>query len=359
MLDGMIVAPIDFGSMERAIWNGKEADLGVEIFSTFTNLTTESWLNPTGPLPKALDPGFLRSAYLTHTEKWPMFSDRYGLFFYTTPLFEAQSPLRLARTATTAGVSLSLLATLLVAIITRARLRQERMTAEIIEARDALAATQRERERFGHDLHDGAIQSLYAVQLGLSRTAETVAARLPESAQVLQETRKRVDEVIVELRQFILAGPDGGAPHTAPRLDQVLSSIVRWLKPTTTARLSFEAHPDAAPQINPSQSLALIQIARTALGNAVRHAQAHRISVRLLQHKDAVELVVQDDGIGFDLTQPPQPGKGGMGLHTMRRRSTDVGAQFAVETRPGAGTRISVRLPTRPVSPQRPPSPPQ
>ncbi len=340
-LDAMILAPIDFVVLERALWEDKESDLGVEIFSTLQP-TEQTWLNPATRRPRALDPEFRSRAYLTATAKWPMYSDRFSIFFHSTPLFEAQSSRRVARTASASGIGLTLLATALMAVISQSRARQERLTATILEARDALAATQRERERLGHDLHDGAIQSLYAVQLGLTRTAETIATELPGASQVLGETRRRIDEVIAELRRFILTGDDAREAGEALGLDQVLASIVRWMEPTTSARLTFESAPGVAAGVTPAQSVALMQIVRTALGNAVRHARATRIRVQLLGSADSVQLVVLDDGVGFDAAQPES---GGLGLRTMRSRAAEMGGTLAIETRPGGGTRVKVSVP--------------
>lgn len=347
-LDGMIVAPIDFKALEQAVWDMKESDLGVEIFSS-TNCTLATWLNAHDGLPHALAPPGSAAPYLTATKKWHMFGDRFSIFFHTTPLFEAQSPKRLAGTAMVSGVVMTVLTAALVGVLTRSRTRQGEMMAEILEARDALAATQKERERLGHDLHDGAIQSLYAVQLGLTRTAEAVNSRMPDESRTLQETRRRIDEVIAELRRFIQA-EDGGAAEVnsrsdgagTPRLESVLGSIVGWLKPTTSAQLSFEGSPNAADRVNPSQAVALIQIARTALGNAVRHAQARRITVKLHARHGKVHLVVQDDGVGFDAARP---GTGGIGLQTMRVRAAEVGATVGIDSAPGQGTTVTVLLP--------------
>src|SRR5205085_6251477 len=103
------------------------------------------------------------------TVLWKMYSLRWAVFSYTLPLFEEASPRRVASLTVLAGVGMTLLASALVGVAMRARYRQEQMTADVIEARDALAAAEKERERLGHDLHDGAIQTLYAVQLNLGR----------------------------------------------------------------------------------------------------------------------------------------------------------------------------------------------
>ncbi len=92
-----------------------------------------------------------------------MYGNKFSIFFHTTTLFEAQSPRRLAWITVAAGAVLSVLASMLVGVALRARNRQERMTEQIWKARDALAAAQQERNKLSRDLHDGTIQSLYAI----------------------------------------------------------------------------------------------------------------------------------------------------------------------------------------------------
>ena len=337
-LHSVIIAPIDFHALERAVWDGKDADLGVELFSS-TNQTADTWLNISGESPHAANPRF--HAYLTRRVAWPMFGRRFSIFFYTTALFEAQSPRRLANTAAVAGGWITLLATALVGLAMRSRGRQVKMAAEVLEARDALAAAGRERVRLGHDLHDGAIQSLYAIQLGLTRTATEVEASLPASAHVLGETRARVDEVIAELRQFILAREVDSAKSEPGGLERVLAAMIQRLQPTTSTELQFHAEPGASERLSLAQTVQLTQIARSALANALRHAQARQVKMVLRHSPRTVHLEIADDGLGFD---PSLAGDGGMGLRTMQARATEAGGTLAVETRTGAGTRIVVEV---------------
>lgn len=336
--DSMIVVPVDLHALEQAIWDGKTADLGVELFSS-TNQTAETWLNISADGPRAADPSF--QAYLTERVRWPMYGRRFSIFFYTTPLFEAQSPRRMAWIAASAGAGITLLASTLVGVSLRARTRQERMTAEVIEARDALNAAEKERVKLGHDLHDGAIQSLYAVQLGLTRTAETVEASLPASAQVLKETRERMDEVIAELRQFILAREAGASPKGSAGLNDVLAAMVQRMQPTTETVLQFQGQQDAASRLSVVQVVQLTQIARSALANSLRHARARHVNITLQNHDGLVRLEIADDGVGFD---PGHPAEGGMGLSTMRARAAEMSGTLEVHSRPEAGTRIVVAL---------------
>lgn len=266
----------------------------------------------------------------------------------STPGFEAASPRHRAVLAGGAGLGLSFLAAGLVAVGIRAQRRQEGLLREVTEARDALVAVERERERMGYDLHDGAIQSLYAIQLGLSRTAEIIKPAQPETALRLSETREHINQVISDLRQFIHSA---AAPSTSPstlQLEHVLSSMIQWLRPTTTAQLTLEAQPRISEQVTTRQAVALTQVARTALANALRHSKATHIWLRLSGGPQAIRLEVTDNGVGFD---PDRKEEGGLGLHTMQTRALEANGQLSIDTKPGGGTRVTVTLPLTPPPP--------
>lgn len=116
-LESVVIAPVDFNILVRSLWENTPADLGVEVFASSTNLTDETWMNVTAGGPRAADRGF--KPYLKDHRIWPMYGMRFSIFFYTTPLFEAQSPLRVARIAIVAGLAITLLATALAGVAAR------------------------------------------------------------------------------------------------------------------------------------------------------------------------------------------------------------------------------------------------
>lgn len=244
-----------------------------------------------------------------------------------------------------AGCSISFITSALIGLSIRGNLRQQRMTQEITEARDTIAAVERDREQLGHDLHDGAIQSLYAIQLGLSRTAEDVGTKMPTAATTLAATRERLDEVIADLRRFINEPAPTESPATPLQVDHVLSSMVQWLKPTTGATLSFSSRSEISKRVTTAQAVTLTQICRTALANALRHSKAGNIQVRLDGTPQAIQLWIEDDGVGFNPEDFPTAG---IGLRTMRKRVLEMHGTLVITSQPGQGTRIAVTLPSLP-----------
>jgi signal transduction histidine kinase len=336
-LSAVIVAPVDFRRLVESVRDGAPADLGIELFSSTNVLSADTWLNLSEGGPLAADPAF--QPYLTHRQTWPMYGMRFSIFFYTTPLFEAQSPRRLAKIAMAAGTVLTLLATGLVGVVQRARNQQELLTDQIREARDALAAAQKERSKISRDLHDGTIQSLYAIQLGLERTAGRHAAEPAAAGRELWAVRQELDAVIAEIRQFITAETkmEGAVDFRA-----VLQSVAQRAGAGTATRIELDCDAAAARGLAAEHAVQLANIVREALSNSLRHARAGAIRLSLRGEEDAAVLEIVDDGCGFD---PQAQARVGLGLSSMASRATEMGGKFALRSAPGAGTHIEVRVP--------------
>ena len=335
-LTSLIVAPMDFKELARSVWDGMPADLGMELFAS-KEQTAGTWLDGSTGTPRAADPNF--TAYLTHRQPWPMYGQMFSIFFYTTPLFEAQSPRRLAKIAIAAGTTLTLLATALVGVALRARNRQELMTEQIREARDALAAAQREREKFSRDLHDGTIQSLYAIQLGLGHTLEKLEAEPANARREFSAVRRELDTVIAEIRQFITAEAETEKPVD---FSAVLHSLVQRVRNGTAAQIALHCDPGASGRLTSDRAVQLANITREALSNSLRHGKPQRVEIALRSARETVTLEISDDGTGFD---PKAPGRSGVGLVSMTARTQEIGGTLDIQSTPGRGTRVVVRIP--------------
>ena len=344
-LKSVIVAPVDFGALMRSVWEQAPADLGMEIFSS-TNQTAETWLNVSGNSPRAADPKF--APYMTHRLVWPMYGDRFSIFFYTNPLFEAQSPRRLARVTMAAGSVVTLLGAVLMWVAFRARDQQKSLVEQIREARDALATAQHERNKISRDLHDGTLQSLYAIQLGLGHTAEKIQADPGKVGRKLSAARAELDAVIAEIRQFITAEAGSGQ---AVDFSAVLQALIQRARGGTTAEITLRTETEAAARLTGDQSVQLANITREALSNSLRHGQPTRVKIALRLNADTVHLEVTDDGAGFD---PTAPGRSGVGLTSMLTRAREMRGTWHIQSAPGKGACITVRVPVAPRDPLEP-----
>jgi signal transduction histidine kinase len=200
-----------------------------------------------------------------------------------------------------------------------------------------------ERDRISRDLHDGIIQSLYAVSLSLED--------VPEMPQGEAEVRvdRAIDAIhgaIRDIRLFIhgLSGEATDGRDVAGGL----VALANEARHSALIEVDVEIDRAAAPAVTEGQGAQLLQLVREALSNAIRHGRASRIVVRLLAAGHRSRIEVADDGVGFD------PGRAAAGEHrglaNMRARAGAAGAEMWIESRPGSGTRIIVTLPRSPAT---------
>jgi len=201
-------------------------------------------------------------------------------------------------------------------------------------------AVDEERQRLARDLHDSVVQSLYGLLL-FNHTAMEAAkmGNFKEIPNLLQKSAKMGEQALRELRLMlselrpIPLEQDG----LIPALDLRLDTVER--RSNLDARIQVEGQIRRLPSKVETE---IYRIAIEALNNVLRHAGASQIMVRLIFSSDQFELIIQDNGIGFD---PRKRLVGEMGLKNMQERANQIHANFAVITAPGAGTQVKISLP--------------
>ena len=228
---------------------------------------------------------------------------------------------------------------------------RQRLLRELQEAQGDLADAQHnagvlaERARLSREIHDSAAQALSSINL-LLQAAERAWATRPDAsrehvAQAAGTARDGLDEVRRVVRDSAPPEPttDGTALVTALR-----RTCERAVAGTG---LQVSVHVDGAPvQVPADVATALIRTARGALANVVEHADATTATVSLTYQPDSISLDVRDDGRGFDAGRDTRAGQRGHGLPGIRSRAEQFGGALAVETAPGEGTALAVRIPT-------------
>lgn len=197
-----------------------------------------------------------------------------------------------------------------------------------------------DRERIGMELHDGAIQSLYAVGLGLGAVAQ-VLDRDPSLARMrLTQACDSVNGVIQEIRNYIFGlRPDAFERHG---LVSGLASLAEALKVNSLIELELDLAHDARHAFSAEQAAELFQIAREALANVGRHAGASRVMLSLRRADESWLLRVWDNGVGFE---PTAVAAAGFGLGNMRERARRLGGALSITSRLGNGTEVRLELP--------------
>lgn len=193
--------------------------------------------------------------------------------------------------------------------------------------------------RLGHDLHDGIIQSLYAVGLTLESVRTLTPTDPAEADRRLEKCLQSLNGTIRDVRAYVT----GLGPENLRRIGfaQALDALVNELRADRAVNFELRIDNEATALFSPEQSIDALQIAREAISNSLRHGRATAVTVRLQESNREVCLLVQDNGTGFD----PGLSASGHGLGNMRARADRLGATVRVDSRAGTGTRVVVTLP--------------
>jgi two-component system sensor histidine kinase UhpB len=196
-------------------------------------------------------------------------------------------------------------------------------------------AQEEERRRLARDLHDEVNQALTAILLRLQALSQTVP---PELHDELIELKRLVNQAMSELLQLARQlRPTALDDHG---LVPAMASHLRRFAAQTGIEADLATRGEAS-SLAPDQEIAVYRIAQEALANIARHAGATQVKVDLDASGDGVSLVVRDDGQGFQ----PERNHSGLGLGGMAERARLVGGVLTIESRPGAGTELSLRVP--------------
>jgi len=204
------------------------------------------------------------------------------------------------------------------------------------------AAVLMERTRIGQEIHDGLAQAFTGILLQLGAVEEFPSCRKrgSELAVTLSRIRELARDGLAEARRSVMA----------LRLDQTrragLELALRQLADRSTVpggvSCTFEGA-GIATGLKPEHEHELLRIAQEAVSNAVRHARPHTVRITMVDQPQHWELAVADDGIGMEQS-PELSARQGFGLASMRQRAGAIGGEWQIESEPGRGTRISVRM---------------
>jgi signal transduction histidine kinase len=193
-----------------------------------------------------------------------------------------------------------------------------------------------ERERIAKELHDGIIQSVFAVGMGLQGTA--ILAGSAETRARIESAVDQLDAVIRDLRNYIFGLRPGILADR--HLDEALRELGSEMQKQGGTRVEVEVDAELAATVS-SRSHEIVQLTREALSNVARHAQAKYSVVRLAREGSTAVLVVEDDGVGFKV----RGSSAGNGLRNMRERVAAMGGNLHVTSKVGKGTKLRLTFP--------------
>lgn len=243
-------------------------------------------------------------------------------------------------------IGVSLIGLLVGLFIVQSNRRKEaaKRDAAIIKEREKglraiINATEGERKRIAKDLHDGIVQTLTGLSLRIQKL--TKGDSNVDQTEAFQSARSVLDESIAEVR--------GISHQMMPRalnemgLTSALDDMLDKSLGMTNINYEFEQHGIATFRFEESIELSLYRICQELINNIIKHANADHVSVQLIKTKTHIVLVVEDNGIGFNLADPNL--KTGMGLMNVQSRAGVIGGEVNYESSPCGGVVASVRVP--------------
>lgn len=218
--------------------------------------------------------------------------------------------------------------------VTEQRRSEQALRSAQSQLRELAARLQEDHDRLrvelARDLHDQLGQTLSALKLELDMLGRQGAEGVPRLRALLDEAVSTVRDISRELRP--------------PMLELGLLPALRAHAADLSMRSDFDVAlrlPATLPALPQAAAGGLYRIAQEALNNVSRHAGAREVLLQVRIDAHQLELLVQDDGRGFD----PSGAEGGLGLLGMRERATQIGAALQLESAPGRGTRVRVAWP--------------
>jgi two-component system, NarL family, sensor histidine kinase DevS len=202
-----------------------------------------------------------------------------------------------------------------------------------------------ERERIGMDLHDGIIQSIYAVGLTLEycnllldEDPLVAKGQLGQAIAGLNDVIRDIRNYILDLRPQRFQGKD---------LPTGLFELIRAFRANTLIQADLQVDLDGDVPLLQTQASGLFHIAQEALANVAKHARARQVSVVLSRDKGYVSLTIRDDGRGFDPARVAT--YVGHGMRNMDARAHALGGRLSVESEAGKGTTVKATVPIEPI----------
>ncbi len=225
---------------------------------------------------------------------------------------------------------LEMLATHAAVAIQNARLYQQVGRLAIVE----------ERTRIGMDLHDGIIQSIFAVGLTLESAQFALTDEADEAHELVQRAIDSLNDTIRDIRNFIL---DLRPRHFQGDLHAGLARLVREFQANTMVAVELNAPVAVLTGLPTAVARTIFLSTQEALANVARHARASQVNIVVKKLETAVHLTISDNGQGFDTSYRAHTV--GHGLSNMQARANELEGSFVLKSQLGIGTSICLQLP--------------
>ena len=216
---------------------------------------------------------------------------------------------------------------------------------QLRELSSQIALTEaKQRHSIARGLHDQAGQSLALIRMNLNEIADCTS--LKDKNKKLGNVIKIVDKTMEQIRSLTF---DLSPPELYQfGIETTLESLCERKSKSYNIPIEFSDDGKLKP-LDESDCILVYQAARELLFNVIKHARATKIEVFIKQNKNKIEVIVKDNGVGFDTDQMHLSGKinKGFGLFSIQERMHHHGGNFYIESSPGSGTKATISVPLK------------
>ncbi|HBQ63762.1 MAG TPA: hypothetical protein DD727_02325 [Clostridiales bacterium] len=231
-------------------------------------------------------------------------------------------------------------------IIFRDVTERKQVQARLLEQQRALAMSE-ERERLARDLHDNLGQIFGFINVQAQAIAHELAEDKIESAsQKVERLVEVAQSAHGEMREYI-QNVKITAASQKNFVFAVKKEIEQYIRQTGIAVKLLISDEPLIEGLEPYVKMHMSNIAKEALNNIRKHAQAKRVSIEVKAVGSEILAVIEDDGRGFDVNKYEKEPAHGFGLNIMRERVGEIGGEIRIDSTPGKGTRIFLRVPRK------------
>lgn len=199
-------------------------------------------------------------------------------------------------------------------------------------------ATIEERQRLARELHDSVTQMLFTSSVMAESALKQWDKDQTRAHSLMADVHQLIASALAEMRILLLELHPSSL--TQVTLKQLFEQLLRPLQ--KRKQLNMQVEIGDLPHLPPETQIALYRIVQEALNNILKHAAAKHITFKAVQQGNQLDLMISDDGYGFD---PHEREGTSMGLNIMHERAAAVGAALNIDSVPGSGTQIRIRLP--------------
>jgi signal transduction histidine kinase len=201
----------------------------------------------------------------------------------------------------------------------------------------AIQAEEKERGRIARDLHDGLGPILSAIKIHTQWLSNP--DKVTNAEYITGELNRTIDEAIVCIKEISA----NLSPHLLSNhgLVPAIKAFIDKLKKASTTRFNFQA--DLNERLNSNCEITIYRIFTECINNSIKYANADSIDIKLYKEKDMIKMLIEDDGIGFDVRNALNKDSSS-GLINITNRIKNIGGNIEIKSKMGEGTRITVRI---------------